>query len=81
MLELAEEKFKDDPRLKSLIGKIGGGQTGQWTADQAHEQGTPAPSIELALQVREESQENPSFAGRVIAAIRNGFGGHAVTKK
>jgi len=81
MLELAEEKFAEEPRLESMIGIIGGGQTGTWTAEQAREQGTPAPSIELSLEMRKKSQDNPTFAGKVIAAIRNGFGGHAITRK
>ena len=81
MLELAQEKFKEEPRLESMIGVIGGGQTGTWTVQQANEQGTPAPSIALAIKIRKETQSNPTFAGKVIAAIRNGFGGHAITRK
>lgn len=76
MLELAEEKFAAEPRLESIVGSIGGGETGSWTVEQAHEQGTDAPSIALAVEYRRKTQSNPSFAGRVVAAIRNGFGGH-----
>ncbi|MDP4008701.1 MAG: NADP-dependent phosphogluconate dehydrogenase [Candidatus Peregrinibacteria bacterium] len=81
MLELAEEKFAKEPRLESIVGTIGGGETGRWTVEQAHEQGTPAPSIELAVNYRKTTEDNPTFAGRVIAAIRNGFGGHVFKTK
>ncbi len=81
LLELAQAKFFSEPRLESILGSVGGGETGGWTVEQAHAQNTPVPSIELAVKFREESQSKPSFAGQVIAAIRNGFGAHEVKKK
>lgn len=81
MLELAEEKFAMEPRLESIVGSIGGGETGSWTVEQAHEQNTDVQSIQLAVEYRKKTQDKPTFAGQVIAAIRNGFGGHEFKKR
>lgn len=81
MLELAQEKFEESDRLENIEGVIGGGETGKWTVEQAREQNTDAPSIKLAVEYREKTQNNPTFAGKVIAAIRNGFGGHEMKTK
>jgi 6-phosphogluconate dehydrogenase len=78
LLELAAKGFGADPRLSKIEGKVGGGETGTWTVKEAKKAGTPVPMMELALRAREESQKHPTFATRVVAVLRNLFGGHAV---
>ena len=53
---------------------------GRWTVLEAIEQSTPAPLLTLALLTRFRSRQADSFTAKVIAALRNQFGGHAVKK-
>ena len=78
LTELAAEAFKKDPRLAKIEGKVGGGETGTWTVAEAKKAGTPTPMIELALKARKDSEKKPIFATKVVAVLRNLFGGHAV---
>jgi len=52
---------------------------GRWTAAEAIELGIPAPIIALALSMRFASQGKAAYTDRVLAMMRKGFGGHAVT--
>ena len=81
MLELAGRAFEKDPGLESLRGVVGGGETGRWMVESALEQGVPTPTIALSLLMRYRSRQVDSFAGRVVAAVRNEFGGHQVTSR
>ena len=81
LVELAEEAFKKDSKLSRIEGIVGGGETGRWAVDTAKEFNVSVKSIELALDERKNSQKNPRFAGKVVAALRNEFGGHEVVKK
>ena len=78
LLELAEHAFKGDPHLKELRGYVDDSGEGRWTVLEAVERGVPAPAISSALFARFASRDDNSFAMRVIAALRNEFGGHAV---
>ena len=80
LCELAIDVFKKDPKLEKIEGVIGGGETGQWAVQTAKEYKVPLGSIELALNLRYKSKNNPSFAGKVIAALRNEFGAHKVIR-
>ncbi len=51
---------------------------GRWTVQAAIDEDVPAPAIALSLFARFASRQEESFAARVIAALRNEFGGHAV---
>lgn len=77
LLELAAKGFHADPHLSKVDGKVGGGETGTWTVQEAKKAGTSVPMMELALKAREESQRKPDFATKVVAVLRNLFGGHA----
>ncbi len=81
LLELAVDAFKKDANLSKIKGLIGGGETGQWAVNTAKEFKVPFESIKLALNLRKSSRKKPSFAGKVIAALRNEFGGHEVVRK
>ena len=62
-------------------GKVSHSGEGQWTVDAARELGIPAEIIEGALEFRKKSQENPSYAGQVVSALRHQFGGHNASNK
>ena len=78
MLELLGDALEGDPRLDTLTGDVGGGETGRWMVETAMELGVPTPSIALSLLMRYRSRQDDTFAGRVVAAVRREFGGHAV---
>jgi 6-phosphogluconate dehydrogenase len=78
MLELLGDALEGDPRLEALTGEVGGGETGRWMVEAAMELGVPTPSIALSLLMRYRSRQEDTFAGRVVAAVRREFGGHAV---
>ncbi len=78
MLELVGRAFGADPRLDSLTGEVGGGETGRWMVEAAMEQGVPTPAIALSLLMRYRSRQEDTFTGKVVAAIRREFGGHPV---
>ena len=78
LLELAEAAFKDDPGLKKIAGYVEDSGEGRWTVQQAIETGVAAPVIALSLFQRFVSREKDPFAFRVLAALRNQFGGHLV---
>src|SRR3989338_5229113 len=81
MTELSERAFKKDAKLSKIEGIIGGGETGRWSLETAKELGVSADMLGRALELRKKSQTNPSFSGKVVAALRNEFGGHEVVKK
>lgn len=81
LTELAADAFKKDPNLDRIEGVVGGGETGRWTVDTAKELGAGAEIIKAALELRIKTRANPTFAGKVVAALRNEFGGHEVVKK
>ncbi len=78
LLELAERAFAADPRLEHVRGYVEDSGEGRWTALEAIGEGVPAPVITLSLYRRFASRQPDSFAMKVIAALRNQFGGHAV---
>jgi 6-phosphogluconate dehydrogenase len=78
LLELAEKVFTRDPKLASLRGVVEDSGEGRWTALQAIESGVAAPVITLSLMQRFISQDPDLFANRMLAALRQEFGGHQV---
>jgi len=80
LLELAERAFAQDPGLKSLQGYVEDSGEGRWTVQQAVESGVSAPVLSLALMERFRSRQDNAFSDRMLAALRNQFGGHAVKK-
>ena len=81
LIELAEIAFKKDPKLRKIQGIIGGGETGEWAVKTAKEFNVGVSTIKSALNERKKSKKHPRFAGRVIAALRNEFGGHKIVRK
>ena len=76
--ELAVRAFANDPTLSKLKGFVADSGEGRWTVAEAIEEDVPAPVITLSLLMRLRSRQEDSFGGKVIAALRNEFGGHAV---
>ena len=74
--ELAQEAFEKDPELSKWSGKIGGGETGNWSLQVAKELGVDFKLLQYSLQKRMDSMESPSFGTKVVAALRYGFGQH-----
>jgi len=78
LLELAERALAKDPHLSQLRGYVEDSGEGRWTVLEAINESVPAPAIALSLFARFASRQDDSFAMKVIAALRNEFGGHAV---
>jgi 6-phosphogluconate dehydrogenase len=78
--ELAERAFAKEPDLASLRGYVEDSGEGRWTVQEAIDLNVPAPVITLSLLARFRSRQADSFGAKVIAALRNEFGGHAVKK-
>ncbi len=80
LLELAENAFTKEPGLDSIRGFVEDSGEGRWTVAEAIGQDVPAPVITLSLLERFRSRQDESFSAKVIAALRNEFGGHGVKK-
>ena len=76
--ELAVDAFAKDAKLSALKGYVADSGEGRWTVAEAIEEDVPAPVITLSLLMRLRSRQEDSFSAKVIAALRNEFGGHAV---
>lgn len=81
LMELLEEAFTKESRLESIKGVMHSSGEGKWTVETALDLQTAAPVIALSLMMRYRSLEEDTFAGKVVAALRNGFGGHTIEKK
>jgi 6-phosphogluconate dehydrogenase len=80
LLELGARALADDPKLASLRGWVDDSGEGRWTLDEAIERSVPMPALTAALFTRFRSRQDNPFAERMLAALRNQFGGHAVKK-
>lgn len=78
LLELAERAFLKDPALASIRGFVEDSGEGRWTVLESIEKNVPAPVLALSLLMRFRSRQDENFSAKVIAALRNEFGGHAV---
>jgi 6-phosphogluconate dehydrogenase len=76
LIELLARAFSKDPKLSQYSGIAGGGQTGEWTKATAEEFKIPQPILDSALQSRKGSQAKPTFATKVVSALRFEYGGH-----
>lgn len=81
LLELAELAFKESPNLSDIQGWVEDTGEGRWTVLESIEERVPAPVIALSLMMRFRSRQDDSFSAKVIAALRQKFGGHAVKKE
>jgi 6-phosphogluconate dehydrogenase len=80
LLELAERAFAKDQDLSELRGWVADSGEGRWTVQEAIDLDVPAPVITLSLLQRFRSRQEDSYGAKVLAALRNEFGGHEVKK-
>lgn len=80
LLDLAAVALKEDPKLESLRAYVEDSGEGRWTVQEAVDLAVPLPVITLALQTRFRSRQDQPFGERLLAALRNQFGGHAVQR-
>jgi 6-phosphogluconate dehydrogenase len=78
LLDLAARALAEDQTLESIAPYVSDSGEGRWTVAEAIDLDVPAPVITLALIQRLRSRDEESFADRLLAALRNQFGGHAV---
>ena len=81
LLELAADAFEKDPKLEKLMAYVDDSGEGRWTVNEGVERGVDVSVLALALFARFRSREENPFSMRVLAALRNEFGGHAVKAK
>jgi len=81
ILELAHEIYSEKIDFSKISGEVAEGGTGQWTVQEAKEQKIPLRVIEESLQIRKWSRETGGDYGtKLIALLRNKFGGHTYKK-
>ena len=80
LMELTEKAFEKDPRLEGIKGVMFSSGEGLWTVQEALSLKVPAPVITESLYMRYRSEMEDTFSGKVVAALRNEFGGHKVVK-
>jgi len=80
LLDLTAEFLAEDPRLESIAPVVADSGEGRWTAIESVELGVPTPVMTLALMQRFASQGRGDYADRLLARLRQSFGGHAVTR-
>lgn len=80
LMELAQDAFSKDNNLQHIKGTMHSSGEGKWTLDEALKLQVPTPVIGMSLMMRYRSMEDDTFTGKVVSALRNEFGGHAVDK-
>ena len=78
LLDLVSRALHDDPNLGNLSSYVEDSGEGRWTVQESVDLGVPIPAITAALQQRFRSRQDQPFSGRLLAALRYQFGGHAV---
>ena len=78
LLDLSADFLTQDQALESIQPFVADSGEGRWTALEAVEQGIPAPVMSLALMMRFASQGKNDYAAKMLAKMRQGFGGHAI---
>jgi len=81
LLELAESLFEEDPKLSKIKDHVEDSGEGRWMVQTAIDLNVPAPVITLSLLSRLRSRQPESFSMKVLAGLRNRFGGHAIKSK
>ncbi len=80
LLDLAEAALSEDAELSNVKGWVADSGEGRWTVMEAIDQSVPAPVITMSLFRRFESRQDESFAAKMLAALRNQFGGHEIKR-
>ncbi len=80
LLELAVGALQQDPKLEKLKGYVQDSGEGRWMIQDAIDKDVPVPTLTAALFTRFRSRQEESFAEKMLAALRNAFGGHSVRR-
>ena len=78
LLDLTAEELDREPDLQSLSSYVDDSGEGRWTVEESVELAVPIPVITAALQMRFRSRQSEPLGGKILAVMRNSFGGHAV---
>jgi len=78
LLDLIADAFKGDKSLSSLSDYVDDSGEGRWTVQDSIDLAIPTPVLTLALQMRFRSRQDDAFSGKVLNAMRAGFGGHSI---
>lgn len=78
LLDLTADALEQDGELSSLSDWMDDSGEGRWTVNESIDLGIPTPVLTLALQMRFRSRQDPTYAGKIVNAMRAGFGGHAI---
>jgi 6-phosphogluconate dehydrogenase len=81
LMELAEQAFGADPQLAAIQGVMHSSGEGAWMMQEGLLEHVPLPVLGVALTMRYRSEVADTMTGKTVAALRNGFGGHAVERK
>jgi 6-phosphogluconate dehydrogenase len=81
LLDLATDALNKNPTLDGIAPYVPDSGEGRWTVSEAIELDVPAPIITLSLIARLRSRDNDSFSDKLLSAMRNEFGGHAMKKE
>jgi len=81
LLDLTANALEKNPTLKGIAPYVADSGEGRWTVADAIELGVAAPVITLSLIQRLRSRDNDSFSDKLLAAMRNQFGGHEIKKE
>ena len=81
LLDLTARALSENPDLSGIAAFVSDSGEGRWTVQEAIDLGVPLPVITLALQRRFRSREEAPFADKLLAAMRNQFGGHAIKEE
>ena len=80
LLDLAADALRENPRLDGIAPWVADSGEGRWTVQEGIERDVPLPVISLSLMARFRSRQGSSFASRLLAALRERFGGHALKR-
>jgi 6-phosphogluconate dehydrogenase len=81
LLDLIANALADDPNLSNIRGWVADSGEGRWTVFEAIDLDIPAPVITASLMARFISRQEESYAAKLLAALRNQFGGHAIKRQ
>ncbi|HZX92640.1 MAG TPA: NADP-dependent phosphogluconate dehydrogenase, partial [Rudaea sp.] len=81
LLDLTADALRKNPGMTGIAPQVADSGEGRWTVEEAIALDVPAPVITLALIQRLRSRDTQSFSDKLLAAMRNEFGGHAVVKE
>lgn len=80
LMELTEKALQENPRMEGVSGKVPSSGEGKWTVEEMLEMGQSAPVITQSLLTRYASMDEEKYGEKVIASLRNQFGGHVIPK-